>query len=438
MSGPFEFQKALAESKGVPSEADFAPKLFYTEKREFSVHDKKITYDDLSEDQAKVLDNMVTSIRSGVHAGRPYVTLGGYAGTGKSTLIPLLAERLGNVRQTAFCSFTGKASNVLKRKLEVAGIKASDSGYTGTIHGLMYLPVIDERGLVMKWERRETLLGSDGATAIRRIIVDEASMVGTKLLDDLMSYDIPIVLVGDHGQLEPVMDDSVIGSPDFRLEKIHRQAAENPIIQLSQIIREKGAIPGNFKESEQIRFISKKEMGSLAGKKFDEHGLDMGLLVRSNKKRCAFNKTAVKGDVPRVGDILICLKNNPPIFNGMRGILEEIKNVGTHWYRVTIHFPDDGFRLKSIINRHQFNRHPTFQSIYDLYSDYQYPRVCQDMGLLFDFGMALTVHKAQGSAFEEAILCPEYWPKFDDEGDGYKRWLYTGVTRAAKTLYILR
>ena len=435
---PFTFREALAEQKGIPSEADFAPKVFTSAKREFSSHDKKITYELLSSDQAVVLDQMVSEITSGRFMHSPYVTLGGYAGTGKSTLIPLIAERLGRVRNTAFCSFTGKASNVLKRKLEVAGIKPSDAGYIGTMHGLMYLPVLDERGLIVKWESKETLCGADGATPIKRIIVDEASMVGSRLLEDLQSYHIPIVLVGDHGQLEPVMDESVVARPDFRLEKIHRQAAENPIIQLSQIIRQKGAIPGNFKESEQIRFISKKELGRLAGQKFDELGLDMGLLVRSNKRRCAFNETAVKGSVPRVGDILICLRNNPPIFNGMRGLLEEIEEVGAHWFRVTIHFPDDGFRLKTIINRHQFNRTKTIESIYDLYKDYGYPRACQDMGLLFDFGMALTVHKAQGSAFEEAILCPEYWPSFDDEGDGYKRWLYTGVTRAAKTLYILR
>ena len=46
------------------------------------------------------------------------LTLGGYAGTGKSTLVSLVSSR---VSLPAFCAYTGKASSVLKRKLEDAG-----------------------------------------------------------------------------------------------------------------------------------------------------------------------------------------------------------------------------------------------------------------------------------------------------------------------------
>jgi exodeoxyribonuclease-5 len=57
-------------------------------------------------------------------------------------------------------------------------------------------------------------------------------------------------------------------------------------------------------------------------------------------------------------------------------------------------------------------------------------------GLLFDFGYALTVHKSQGSAFDEVLLYPE---RFEDDSDEeYARWLYTAVTRAAKKLTIVR
>ncbi len=415
-----------------PTSEEFAPKIVYDEVREFATEDKRIGVDDLSVDQLDVLKKLIVRADSSEE-----VSLGGYAGSGKSTLIPLLAEALGRIERTAFCCFTGKAANVLKRKLAAAGIQEADTGYVGTIHGLMYQPAIDERGIVTNWNKRKYLM-TRNETQVNRIIVDEASMVGKELLDDLKSYGIPIVLVGDHGQLEPVQDVSILSRPDFRLEKIHRQAEKNPIIRLANEVRKHGDIPRNWKESEEIRFITNADMGDIATEGFDRLGMEMGILVRSNKVRCSINKTAVSGSVPRKDDIVICLRNNPPIFNGMRGIVKEVETVFDHWYRLTVHFPDDGFTLTSLVNKHQFNATQTIRSVYDLQKKKRYPRQVSDMGLLFDFGMALTVHKAQGSAFEETILCPEYWPSIDDGNDGYKRWLYTGITRAAKKLYIMR
>ena len=52
----------------------------------------------------------------------------------------------------------------------------------------------------------------------------------------------------------------------------------------------------------------------------------------------------------------------------------------------------------------------------------------------FDYGYALTVHKAQGSQWDEVIL-------FDESRafrDHAQRWLYTGITRASERLTIVR
>ncbi len=53
---------------------------------------------------------------------------------------------------------------------------------------------------------------------------------------------------------------------------------------------------------------------------------------------------------------------------------------------------------------------------------------------LFDFGYALTVHKAQGSQARRVILFEERFSKMTD--DQWRRWLYTAVTRAEEELYI--
>ena len=51
----------------------------------------------------------------------------------------------------------------------------------------------------------------------------------------------------------------------------------------------------------------------------------------------------------------------------------------------------------------------------------------------FDFGYVLTVHKAQGSQWDDVVLFDES-VAFPDNRD---RWLYTGVTRAAKRLTVV-
>ena len=52
----------------------------------------------------------------------------------------------------------------------------------------------------------------------------------------------------------------------------------------------------------------------------------------------------------------------------------------------------------------------------------------------FDFGYALTVHKAQGSQWNNVVLFDESFAFRDTR----ERWLYTAITRAAETLTIVR
>jgi ATP-dependent exoDNAse (exonuclease V) alpha subunit len=54
---------------------------------------------------------------------------------------------------------------------------------------------------------------------------------------------------------------------------------------------------------------------------------------------------------------------------------------------------------------------------------------------LFDFGYALTVHKAQGTQSPKVIIFEERFSRASD--DDWRRWLYTAVTRAEEELYII-
>ncbi len=54
-------------------------------------------------------------------------------------------------------------------------------------------------------------------------------MVARSIYEDITSFGLPRIFVGDHGQLEPVNSDfNLMENPDFTLEKIHRNSGEIP------------------------------------------------------------------------------------------------------------------------------------------------------------------------------------------------------------------
>ena len=245
-------------------------------------------------------------------------TLGGYAGTGKTTLIKAAHEEL---EKFAVCAFTGKAANVLRRK----GVPAT------TIHSLIYKP--EEKDSLFKdakGKRRRELtwrLRSKDEMDLSGFIVDESSMVTRPIYDDLCSYGLPIIFVGDHGQLEPIGDSfNLMRSPDVRLEKVHRNAGE--IAHFAEFIRE-GNDPCDWLDNsrctgEAVRIIRFSELATLKSEP-DQ------FICRFNKTRVTLNMLCrdildFPDSQPVVGDRVMCLRNihGKGLFNGMQGEIAAI------------------------------------------------------------------------------------------------------------------
>ena len=115
----------------------------------------------------------------------------------------------------------------------------------------------------------------------------------------------------------------------------------------------------------------------------------------------------------------------------MRGKISSIhpqcNKKGQHlWYKMEAQM-DGGFLYNGKVLKEQFNSEKTIQSVPGLH----YKR----MGDLFDFGYALTVHKAQGSQAKKVLLFEERFRQMDNEA--WSRWLYTTVTRAEEELIII-
>jgi exodeoxyribonuclease-5 len=218
--------------------------------------DKQLTREDLSPDQREVYEAIIRWCHGSLgerYGNSMLLTIGGFAGVGKSSLLGVFAAE--TKLRVAYCAFTGRAASVLQRKLRAAGCNAAVT----TIHRLIYLPVIDSKTEeVLGWKKRQHLDGID------LIVIDEASMVSGKMLDDLKIYGKPILAVGDHGQLPPVMDSGdLMKNPDLRLEKIHRQAESSPIIQFSKVVRETGCLDRRLADGDKIRFASRRDIESV-------------------------------------------------------------------------------------------------------------------------------------------------------------------------------
>src|SRR5258707_8417402 len=66
----------------------------------------------------------------------------------------------------------------------------------------------------------------------------------TLFRSDLLSFGKPILVLGDPFQLPPVKGAGFFtdGAPDVMLTQIHRQAQDNPIIRLSELVRSGGEL----------------------------------------------------------------------------------------------------------------------------------------------------------------------------------------------------
>lgn len=380
--------------------------------------------------------------------------------TGKTSILGVFAATTKLL--VAYVTFTGRASSVLQRKLAASRVKTTtmtrapnedhfDARYqdpnlsatggpafVGTLHRLLYIPVIDPRTEELKgWRKRDTL-----DRQYDLIVVDEASMVGDSMLEDLRRHGVPILAVGDHGQLPPVMDSGeLMQNPDLRLEKIHRQARDNPIIALSKSIRLSGLIRDKHVDGKRVVRAKKTDIEKVLKHAYKKHKpLDVGLLCWMNKTRIRLNGSARsvlkhKG-VPKAGELVLALKNAPPIYNGMRGVLTA-PGQAFEWTLITeVEFPEEGLAPSTIeMCGAQFNRERAFQSIEEMQARGLDVNTFSEAGALYDFGYAMTVHKSQGSSFKHVVFYVDR-PVLPHDED-WRRFAYTAVTRASETLTVV-
>lgn len=400
-------------------------------------------------------NNALSAVRDWLHnSDKQVFHLFGYAGTGKTTLAKHIAE--GVPGPVFFAAFTGKAAYVLQSK----GCEGAR-----TIHSLIYhsrdkgkaqllemeiqlQKLIDElteekedfaenpcvKSLTKMIEKeRESLKRPffvlNPESEIREaelVIIDECSMVDARMGADLLSFGVKVLVLGDPAQLPPVAGTGYFTEnvqPNVMLEEIHRQAEESPIIRMATQVRNKRSLSLGELEDD-CRVISGEKIDPDHALAFDQ------ILVGKNKTRFATNKRVrtLKGyddPYPVIGDRLVCLRNDHEagLLNGAIFNVSAISGVMDYKVMLDVVPENEKFAQSVMAHEHYFLGRGNDLQWYER-------KEAQE----FDYGYALTVHKAQGSQWDSVLLFDESYCFRKDKW----RWLYTGITRAAEKLTVVK
>jgi exodeoxyribonuclease-5 len=269
---------------------------------------------------------------------------------------------------------------------------------------------------------------SDLATAALGVI-DECSMCDKRIGEDLESFGVPLLVVGDPAQLPPVYGAGYFTSrePDAYLDEIHRQALDSPILRLADLARRGEKLPvGSIGEGVDVRRYGDPSL--------EERAMSAEMiLVGRNRTRHACNAKIrrllgrASELAPVVGDRVVGLRNDHEIglLNGSTWRVDRcVPDLDAMTARLEITSTDDS---KDTIETTAW-LHPFMAREEELVARHD-RRSRSELA----YANALTVHKAQGSEFDDVLL-------FDESkqfGKDARRHLYTGVTRAARTLTIV-
>lgn len=378
----------------------------------------------------------------------------GYAGTGKTFIAKYIAENVEG--EVIFCAFTWKAVQVLKSK----GCENAQ-----TIHSLIYrsrdrskaeltalqkrlevkiaslgeVPqdiidynedVIALRDAISKEKKNADqplfILNEESEiTKYALVILDECSMVDGTMAQDLLSFGVPVLALGDPAQLPPVAGQGYFTddvNPDIMLTNIHRQAKDSAILTLATMAREGKMIKPGMYDNVEVRAKNAEKMSPDTMLLFDQ------LICGRNKSRKAFNKKMrqIKGvddPYPVQGDKVIALTSNADlgIYNGNIYDVTSCDGVMDAKVSMTARLMGETLSTNIICHEHHFLGKEDELNWYE-----------KSEALSFDYAEAITCHKAQGSQWKNVCVFDEAFC-FRDKAD---RWRYTAITRAEENLII--
>ena len=414
----------------------------------------------LTKEQQLVHDQVVDWFKSGCATSKPFI-LAGEAGTGKTFLaVEVIRTLLRNKAKIYIACPTGKAAVNFKANMGSISEHANICGVS-TIHSMMYqLVKVDENSGIMKWRLQKKIKGDPDL-----IVCDEASMITRSMWSDILSWGLPVFVIGDDFQLPPVDPESnvpfsVLTNPTAKLTHVLRQSYLNPVIKVLSGIRS-GIVPKvGFElvnEYGSVRFLvcDDKFVSEVLKRRVKFESKNIITLAGTNKLRHMLNSFIRRvifehknwmsrySEYPVQDDRVVFLKNNLDdnyniVMNGQLGVLVRkpayYKNPRSALSHLVV-FPtriDDNVLYRAKVYP------PTLglDSYTQVLKESKLSKKKKQTMDFVDFGYALTVHKSQGSEWDVVIMFND--ASYYLAGEEYLRWLYTGLSRSKKHVLLLQ
>ncbi|MBR6032710.1 MAG: AAA family ATPase [Bacteroidaceae bacterium] len=297
---------------------------------------------ELTEQQNKVFDQ----IKAFMDSDASVFILRGYAGTGKTTMVKVIADYLAQSREVVLMAPTGRAARVLAQKTRHKASTIHKAIYSKDCVASKNVKDIAESEFKFVFSICKDEYGGNIVA-----IVDEASMVCSRriehelyvfgtdnLLEDLLEYVRPsyggkVIFVGDPAQLPPVGESS---SNALRADYFKERGLKVVEEELTEVLRQKGDSV-ILKNAMMIRDILEKEKRNCLVFEEKENEVetippgdflnrfleyrqksgthDSVIICYSNKSACRYNKDIRSflygSDVPiRENDTLLITQNN--------------------------------------------------------------------------------------------------------------------------------
>jgi exodeoxyribonuclease V len=347
----------------------------------------------LTDEQADAIERLNARLRIARVA-----VLAGPAGCGKSTVLAQLADENPSAIMAAP---TGKAASILAAK---TGRPAD------TVHRIVFrlIHAGSKRG---RPDLHFAEAHKPGALAGELILLDEASMCDRSMANALLRTGARLIVALDRYQLPPVSGTSPYANraADAELWTVHRQALLSPILRQATRVREcrlYTADGDEFRVERRARTV-------------DLINADVVLCWR-NATRAELNVRirrlrGFRSPLPERGEPIVCLRNAREygLVNGAIYTLAEPYQPASRRAVIEI----DG-QVVEVPHCEFTGGSPSFNT---------------RSLTAFDYGYCLTVHKSQGSEWDSVVLIDEYVGRADR-----RRWLYTGITRAAERIVVAR
>ncbi|HLP05778.1 MAG TPA: AAA family ATPase [Paludibacter sp.] len=417
--------------------------------------------------------------------------LKGYAGTGKTSVVSALVRALNGLQQkTMLLAPTGRAAKVI----------AGYSGFPAfTIHKKIYRQKSMSEFEFQLADNlySHTLFIVDEASMISNTGSDSAFGSG-QLLDDLINFvysgeGCSLLLLGDTAQLPPVMQPYSpaleaeklmsygLNLHEFTLTHVVRQAMESGILHNATILRNQltDELTDGFPQFKLEGFgdfckLNGMELIDEIQRAYDGVGVEDTIVVtRSNKRANLYNngiraRVMMKEEEITNGDLLMVTRNNyfwnKPykeidfIANG--DILQIVRvrkfheMYGFRFVDLTLRSLDYDWEIDARVwldvlqseSPAQINdlANRLFKAVAEDYPEITnkrelYKKIYENEffnALQVKFAYAVTCHKAQGGQWKKVFIDPGQMNE-DQMNAEFYRWLYTAVTRATETVYLV-